>query len=120
MDLRKMWVAVGATVATLLYSLLADGGMTGDDWAVFLTQGGGIVLVWYVKNTDDAWYAKAIAAAWTGGTVVFMVVFSNGVSGDEWGQIGIAALNAILVLVVGRTPVTNIPGGERVPPPAAA
>lgn len=98
--LRKMWAQVGGALATLIYSLITDGGIIGMEWAVLLTQGVAIVLVWYVDNTGQAPYAKGMAAAWSAASVVFMLAIPGGIDGTEWGQIGLAALTALLVLVI--------------------
>ncbi len=98
--LRKFWGAAGVVVAALFYYLFADGYMSGEDWAVFLTQGGAAVLVYYVENTGGAWYAKAASAAFGGFAVVFMVAYTNGITGTEWGAIGASVLQAVLVFVL--------------------
>lgn len=98
--LRKMWTQAGGALATLAYSLITDGGIIGIEWAILLTQGVSIIAVWYVENTDAAPYAKAVHAAWSAASVVFMVAVPNGVTPQEWGQIGLAALTALLVLMV--------------------
>lgn len=98
--LRKMWAQIGGTLATLVYSLITDGGIVGIEWAVLLTQGVAIVLVWYVDNTGQAPYAKGLSAAWSAASVVFMVAVPDGITAQEWGQIAIAAITAVVVLGV--------------------
>ena len=98
--LRKMWTQISGTLAMLVYSLITDGGIIGIEWAVLLTQGVTIVLVWYVDNTGQAPYAKGIAASWSAASVVFMVAVPDGITPKEWGQIGLAALTALLVLAI--------------------
>jgi hypothetical protein len=98
--LRKFWAAAGVAVLGLFYMLFSDGGMSSEDWAILLTQGGTAVLVWYVENTGGAWYAKAAAAAFGGFAVVFMTVFTGGVNPNEWGMIGTSILQAVLVFIL--------------------
>lgn len=98
--LRKMWAQVGGAIATLVYSLITDGGIIGLEWAVLLTQGVAIILVWYVDNTGQAPYAKGMSAFWSAASVVFMVAVPNGVDSGEWGQILIAGATAVVVLMV--------------------
>lgn len=98
--LRKMWAQIGGAIATLIYSLITDGGIIGMEWAVLLTEGVAIVLVWYVDNTHQAPYAKGAAAFWTAASVVFMVAATNGVDSKEWVQILIAGVTAVVVLGV--------------------
>jgi phosphatidylserine synthase len=98
--LRKMWAQVGGALATLVYSLITDGGIIGLEWAVLLTQGVAIILVWYVDNTGRAPYAKGVSAFWTAASVVFMVAVPDGVTSQEWGQILIAGITAVVVLMV--------------------
>lgn len=98
--LRKMWAQVGGALATLVYGLISDSVMTPAEWAVLATEAGAILLVYYVKNTGDAWYAKAVAAFWTAASVIFMTAIPGGVDGAEWGHIIIAGLTAVVVLAV--------------------
>jgi phosphatidylserine synthase len=116
--LRKMWAQVGGALATLIYSLITDGGIIGIEWAVLLTEGVAILLVWYVDNTGRAPYAKGMAAFWTAASVVFMVAVPNGITSSEWGQILIAGITAVVVLGVrngaASRPVTA--GGGTVAP----
>ena len=98
--LRKMWAQVGGALATLVYSLITDGGIIGMEWAVLLTQGVSIILVWYVDNTSQAPYAKGMAAFWSAASVVFMVAVPDGVTSSEWVQILIAGVTAVVVLMV--------------------
>lgn len=99
-QIRKMWAQIGGTLATLVYSLITDGGILGIEWAVLLTQGVAIVLVWYVDNTGQAPYAKGMSAAWSAGSVVFMLAVPDGITSQEWGQIGLAAITALVVLML--------------------
>jgi phosphatidylserine synthase len=120
--LRKMWAQIGGAIATLVYSLITDGGIIGLEWAVLLTQGVAIVLVWYVDNTGQAPYAKGMSAFWSAASVVFMVAVPDGVTSSEWGQILIAGATAVVVLMVpnaGRTGAATPPvvaGGGTVAP----
>lgn len=98
--LRKMWAQVGGTIATLIYSLITEGGIIGIEWAILLTQGVSIILVWYVENTRQAPYAKGMSAAWSAASVVFMLAVPDGITTQEWGQIGLAAVTALVVLMV--------------------
>lgn len=98
--LRKMWAQIGGALATLVYSLITDGGILGIEWAVLLTQGVTIILVWYVDNTGRAPYAKGMSAAWSAASVVFMLAVPDGITTQEWGQIGLAAITALVVLMV--------------------
>jgi hypothetical protein len=115
--LRKFWGAAGVAVLGLFYMLFSDGYMSGEDWAILLTQGGTAVLVYYVENTGGAWYAKAASAAFGGFAVVFMTVFTGGINPNEWGMIGTAVLQAVLVFVLRNAgapvsrPVATAQGG---------
>lgn len=109
--LRKMWAQIVGTVATLAYSLLADGDLTGYEWWVFVVQAVGVGLVWYADNTPAAPYIKGLSAAYTAGAAVLILSLTDGLTSSEWGQIGIAALTAVVVLGLGneRRPVVQRP-----------
>lgn len=116
--LRKMWAQVVGTIATLAYSLIVDGDLTGYEMWVFAVQAVGIVLVWYADNTPAAPYIKGVSAAYAAGAAVLILSLTDGLTASEWGQIGIAALTAIVVL--------GLPNGTKptwrgsVPPRTAA
>ncbi|HZA72089.1 MAG TPA: hypothetical protein VE476_04185 [Propionibacteriaceae bacterium] len=119
--LRKMWAQIGGAIATLIYSVITDGGIIGLEWAVLLTEGIAIILVWYVDNTGQAPYAKGAAAFWTAASVVFMVAATNGVDSKEWVQILIAGVTAVVVLGVrnkgtGAASRPVVAGGSTVAP----
>lgn len=115
-----MWAQIGGTIATIAYGLISDGGLTGTEVAVFCVQAVGVAVVWYQENTPQAPYAKGVAAAYTAGAAVLVLALDNGVTGAEWGQIGVAALTA--VIVIGLPPAGTSTPTRRYPPgrPAAA
>ena len=100
--LRKMWAQIVGTIATLAYSLIVDGDLTGYELWVFVVQAVGVVLVWYADNTRAAPYIKGVAAGYTAGAAVLILALTDGLTAAEWGQVGIAALTAIVVLGMGN------------------
>lgn len=100
--LRKMWAQIVGTIATLAYSLLSDGDLTGYEAWVFAVQAVGVVLVWYADNTPLAPYIKGVAAGYTAGAAALILALTDGLTASEWGQIGIAALTAVVVLGLGN------------------
>jgi ABC-type Fe3+-siderophore transport system permease subunit len=108
--LRKMWAQVAGTVATLAYSLISDGDLTGYEVAVFAVQAVGIFLVWYSDNTPLAPYIKGVSAGYTAGAAVLVLALTDGLTSSEWGQIGLAALTAIVVLGLGDKKRAVAPG----------
>lgn len=108
--LRKMWMQVAGTIATLAYSLISDGDLTGYEVWVFVVQAVGIFLVWYSDNTPGAPYMKGVSAAWTAGAAALVLALTDGLTASEWGQIGLAALTAVVVLGLGNTKRPVTPG----------
>jgi hypothetical protein len=118
--LRKMWVQVAGTIATLAYSLLVDGNLTGYEMWVFVVQAVGVVLVWYAHNTPLSQYMKGVSAAYTAGAAALILALTDGLTSSEWGQIGIAALTAVVVLGLGNNTRQTRASGRVPSPPLTA
>lgn len=116
--LRKMWAQIAGTIATLAYSLISDGDLTGYEMWVFAVQALGVGLVWYSDNTPLAPYMKGVSAGYTAGAAVLILALTDGLTSAEWGQIGIAALTAVVVLGMGNDKRPVSPGITS--PPLAA
>lgn len=97
---------IGAIVAAN-----TDNNVSVTEWVNVLITVVGAALVYVVPNLPDGikGYAKTLIAAITAGaTVLSSALISDGISTNEWLQIGVAVLGALGVFIVPNSPVSAV------------
>jgi hypothetical protein len=114
----QLWAAIGGTVVMFAFSLFNDeDGLTSLDGVKIANMAVGAYLVWQTTNGpigSGLWqYAKTVAMGTQAGLVLLVSFWTDGISGTEWVQIGIAVLTAAGVLVLpGSRLISNSPSSE--------
>ena len=100
MKYAKSIAAVFVTVVGAIVAAQTDNVISNSEWVNVAIAGIGACLVFAAPNVPGAMYTKSIIAAAMAGLQLLASFISDGVTGSEWMQIGIAAAGAVGVFAV--------------------
>jgi hypothetical protein len=109
-----------ATILTLIAPLaLGSQRATGSDWINVAIMAFGTIGAWVATNMSEgiARYTKEIIGALTAGLVLLSSLLSNGITGQEWAQVALAVIMALLLPLKGNDGYVH---GVKPNPPAQA
>lgn len=114
----KAIVGAAMAAATTAISALADGSITGGEWATILVSFlVAVGAIWYVPNTPESVrkYGKAITSALVAGAGSAVIAFTDGggVSTTEWITILIALAAGAGIVIPTSNAVSSDPVDSR-------
>jgi hypothetical protein len=102
----QYWKSIVPLLATIvaLFLPLLTGDHSGLEWINVAILAGGTIVAYTAANlsTGIARWTKEIVGVVTAGLVVLQSVYADGITRDEWKQIGVAVVMAIIVLAKGN------------------
>lgn len=97
----KAFTSAGAVVlSAVLAAYIGDGALTFSEFVNVVVLGTGTVSLAIAPNIPGSKYVKSTLAAVAAVVTLLLSVYSGGVTGAEWAQIGVAVASAFGVYAV--------------------